>query len=136
MFHSNEHSSNKILNLHSLLFFGYFPDFFMTNLMRHDLQDEFHQLRKNCPNKSLNLFNPLLGFFLPTNRRKVYGINIYTLYDQYTIVLILFLQFVQYCDTSIPHAHHWLASLCGATVVIYFMTVNSYISNVSYIIIY
>lgn len=136
MFHSNEHSSNKILNLHSLLFFGYFPDFFMTNLMRHDLQDEFHQLRKNCPNKSLNLFTPLLGSLLPTNRRKLYGINIHTLYDQYTIVFILFLQFVQYCDTSIRHAHHWLASLGGATVVIYFMTVNSYISNVSNILIH
>lgn len=113
-----------------------FQIFFMTNLMRHDLQDEFHQLRKNCPNKSLNLFTPLLGFLLPTNRRKLYGINIHTLYDQYTIVFILFLQFVQYCDTSIRHAHHWLASLGGATVVIYFMTVNSYISNVSNIIIY
>lgn len=64
MFHSNEHSSNKILNLHSLLFFRLFSRFFMKNLMRHDLQDEFHQLCKNCPNKSYLIHSSAFFFRL------------------------------------------------------------------------
>lgn len=117
-------------------FFGYFPDFLWKIKCGTIYKTNFiNYVRIVQINRKMYLIHSSAFFFRLIDEKCT--VSIYT-HCMINIRLYLYCFYNLYnIATHRSHMqHHWLASLCGATVVIYFMTVNSYISNVSYIKIY